>query len=471
MKEKPILSLEDAIRSAGLQNGMTVSFHHHLRNGDKVVNTVMETIANMGYRDICLAASGIFPCHAPLVPLMERGVITRVSTSTFNPGPVPKAISHGALRDRAVLMTHGGRPRAISQGELPIHVAFIAAPACDKEGNLSGAEGPSACGCLSYAYADAACADYVVAVTDHIVPSLSALSEIPGAQVDCIVKLEQIGDPGGIVSGSTKISDDPIRRSIAARAADLVEQTGYLRNGISLQTGASSIALAVAAEISEKMKRQHIRGSFGCGGIHGAMVQMLHDGLFEKLLDVQCFDLAAVNSAASDEQHITISASRYANPADPDCVVHQLDVVILGAAEIDLDFNVNVITGSDGIILGASGGHSDCAAGAKLAIVVSNLMKKNRCLVKKHVTTCTTPGSTIDVLVTDYGVAVNPRREDLLQKLSGFSLVSMQELLEQGAALGAAEDHPRFTSRIVADVQYRDGTVIDHVYQIEEGSE
>lgn len=50
-------------------------------------------------------------------------------------------------------------------------------------------------------------------------------------------------------------------------------------------------------------------------------------------------------------------------------------VVVLSALEIDTKFNVNVITGSDGIIRGASGGHSDTAAHARLAIIVAPLVR------------------------------------------------------------------------------------------------
>jgi citrate lyase subunit alpha/citrate CoA-transferase len=157
----------------------------------------------------------------------------------------------------------------------------------------------------------------------------------------------------------------------------------------------------------------------------------------------------------------------YGDPHSRGCMVDNLDVVILGATEIDLDFNVNVVTGSTGTIMGASGGHSDTAAGAKLTIVVSNLMKKTRCLVKRAVTTVTTPGETIDALVTEYGIAVNPRRTDLLERLSGsgLPLVSMESLLEKGYELGAQDDHPNLSGRIVAVVEYRDGTVIDTVRQ------
>ena len=93
---------------------------------------------------------------------------------------------------------------------------------------------------------------------------------------------------------------------------------------------------------------------------------MLEAGLFRALFDVQCFDLEAVASYRRNEAHQAMSASMYANPWNRGAVVDQLDVVVLGAAEVDLDFNVNVTTGSGGVIMGGSGGHSDTAAGAKL---------------------------------------------------------------------------------------------------------
>ena len=385
-ENKLCTSLDDIFDRVGLKDGMTLSFHHHLRNGDRVMNLVMEAAARRGVRNIHLAASGIFPCHEPLIPLMERGVITKITTSTFNPGPVPKAISAGVLQDPVTFQTHGGRPRAIQCGELHIDVAFIAAPTCDKMGNLNGTHGPSACGYLSYAYADAAYASYVVAVTDNLVDYPACPIEIGQDLVDFVLCVDCIGDPNGIVSGTTKITTDPVRLKIASDTVRLMDLAGYIRSGMSFQTGAGSTALAVAAELEKTMIHRGLVGSFGVGGIHAYFVHMLEEGIFQKLLDVQCFDLDAVQSAAKDPRHMCISGSMYANPYCKGCVVDMLDVVILGATEIDLDFNINVITGSDGTIMGASGGNSDCAAGAKLTIVVSNLMKKTRCMVKDHVT-------------------------------------------------------------------------------------
>lgn len=467
-ENKLLPSLTEAIRRSGLRSGMTVSFHHHLRNGDRVLNAVMAVIDSLGIRDLRLAASGIFPCHEPLVQLMERGVITQIVTDTFNPGSVARAISAGKLQKPAVLMTHGGRPRAIACGELHIDVAFLAAPTCDSAGNCNGTQGPSACGYLSYAYPDAQYADCVVAVTDHLVPYPACPVEIGEEQVDYVVQVDSIGDPGGIVSGSTRITDDPVRLHIAEDAARVIDAAGGIREGMSLQTGASGTALAVAERIRARMLSRGITGSFGLGGIHAYFVQMLEEGLLRALLDVQCFDREAIRSAAHNPAHMPISASRYADPWAKSCVVNQLDTVILGATEIDTDFNVNVITGSNGVILGASGGHSDCAAGAGLTVVVANLTRKQFCVVRKRVTTVTTPGESIDVFVCEHGVAVNPRRTDLFAPLAaaGLPLKTMDELRIIGESIAGEQCPANTDERIVAVVEYRDGSVIDLVRQV-----
>ena len=75
-------------------------------------------------------------------------------------------------------------------------------------------------------------------------------------------------------------------------------------------------------------------------------------------------------------------------------------MVILSALEIDTKFNVNVLTGSDGVIRGASGGHCDTASSA-------------------------------------YSITGKPKEI-------------------------------KFTDKLVAVVRYRDGSVIDTVYQVKE---
>lgn len=212
--------------------------------------------------------------------------------------------------------------------------------------------------------------------------------------------MESIGDPNGIVSGTTKITRDPVGLLMAMTAVDVIKASGLLKEGFSFQTGAGGASLAAAKYLKDVMLAEKIRGSFGLGGITGYMVDMLNEGCFESLLDVQCFDLKAVESIRSNPRHREISATHYASPGAGSAVTDSLDVVILGATQIDTDFNINVHTDSDGRIMGGSGGHSDTAAGAKLAMIIAPLSRARLPIVTDRVNCISTPGSTIDVLVT-----------------------------------------------------------------------
>jgi citrate lyase subunit alpha/citrate CoA-transferase len=459
-----------ALDACGVRDGATLSFHHHMRNGDHLLNLVLAEAAKRGLRDLTIAPSSIFPIHAPLVEHMRTGVVTGIYTA-YVAGPVAGAISAGLLRNPAVLQTHGGRARAIESGELPIDVAFIAAPTADDYGNLNGVDGPSACGPLGYAQVDVRSARRVVAVTDNLVPYPACPGEITQDLVDFVVAVPQIGDASQIVSGSTRVTEDPVGLQIAQTAAAVIDASGLLAGGFSFQTGAGGISLAVAKYVGQLMRDRHVQGSFAAGGITGQIVDMLEAGLFRTLFDVQCFDLRAVRSYRDNPAHQGMSASLYANPWNRGAVANRLDTMILGAAEVDLDFNVNVTTRSDGVLMGGSGGHADTACGAKLAIVTTRLKAGKYPKIVDSVTTVTTPGSTIDVVVTEAGVAVNPLREELaarlvaagvnvvpLARLHDLSQTDVSPMLGADAAAGQAK-------KIVALQQYRDGTVIDVLRQ------
>ena len=392
MKTKVVSSLQAAILQSELKDGMTVSFHHHLRNGDYVLNMVMEQIAALGIKDLTVNASSLFDTHAPLLDHIASGVVTTIQTDYMAAG-LGRAISQGAMENPVQFRTHGGRPRDISLGNTPIDVAFIAAPACDPMGNCSGKYGPSACGSLGYAMADARYAKHVVIITDNLVPYPLLDWSIPETDVDTVVTVDAIGDPKGIVSGTTRITRDPVGLVMASYAAQVIKHSGLLQDGFSFQTGAGGASLAAASFLKDIMLQEKIRGSFGLGGITGYMVDMLRAGCFESLMDVQCFDLAAVESIRTDPRHQEISAMHYASPASKSAVVDSLDVVILGATEVDTDFNVNVHTDSNGFIMGGSGGHSDTAAGAKLAMIIAPLFRARLPIVTEHVHCVSTPGS------------------------------------------------------------------------------
>ncbi len=462
---KIIKSYDELFNLLDLQNSITVSFHHHLRNGDYVLNNTMLKLAEYNIKDITLAASGVFPCHKPIVPLVNNGTISSIYCNYLN-GPVAEVVSNGALEGKLVMQTHGGRPRSIETGELVIDYAFIAVSAVDKLGNANGVDGKTVLGPIGYSISDSIYAKTTILVTDSIVDKLT-FKEIDSKNVDFVLLLDEIGNQNLIQSGTTTVTSNPVSLKIARDTIKVIEDAGYLKNGLSFQTGAGGTSLAVAKYLKEKMLDDSIKGSFASGGITGYIVEMLELGLFEELFDVQCFDLDAVASIKRNKNHHIMTASEYANP-DSNPIVDKLDIMILGATEIDLDFNVNVTTDSYGNIIGGSGGHSDTAAGSKLAIVVTNLVKARTPIVVDSVLTNTTPGSSIDILVTEYGVAVNPLRKDLMLKLSNsdLNIMPIQELRDIAKGLVGKESTSNRDGKLIGYVEYRDGSIIDKLYSV-----
>ena len=464
---KLVRSIREAIALSGLRDGMTVSFHHHLRNGDFVLNMVMEQIAALGIRDISVNASSLFDAHTPILEHIENHVVTGIGANYISAG-VGRAISRGIMERPVQFRTHGGRPSDISRGRTPIDVAFIAAPAADPMGNCSGKYGKSACGSLGYAFADAMYAKKVVVITDNLMPYPLQDFSISEDYVDFVVQVDAIGNPKGIVSGTTQITRDPVGLVMASHASKVIEASGLLKDGFSFQTGAGGASLAAAKFLKEIMLQKGIRGSFGLGGITGYMVDMLRSGCFRSLLDVQCFDLEAIESLRTDPRHREISAMQYASPSSRSAVVDSLDVVILGATEIDTDFNVNVHTDSNGYIMGGSGGHSDTAAGAKLSMIIAPMFRARMPIVTDRVKCISTPGSDIDVLVTQGGIAVNPKNAELTAKLkaAGLPVTDIHELKEKTEAItGKPASAPR-GDRVVAQVISRYGQLQDEIYSV-----
>jgi citrate lyase subunit alpha/citrate CoA-transferase len=467
VKGKLVKSLREAIELSGLKSGMTISFHHHLRNGDYVLNMVMEQAASMGIKDLTVNASSLFDIHMPLIDHIKNHVVKKIMTDYMSAG-IGKAISSGIMDEPVEFRTHGGRPSDIGLGRTPIDVAFIAAPVCDPMGNCSGKHGKSAFGSLGYAYPDAMFAKKVVVITDELIPYPLIDWSIPETYVDYVVTVDTIGDPKGIMSGTTRITRDPVSLIMASHAVQVIKHSGLLKDGFSYQTGAGGASLAVAKFLKDIMLRENIRGSFGLGGITGYLVDMLNEGCFESLLDVQCFDLKAVESIRTNPRHQEISAFHYASPSARSAAVDSLDVVILGATEIDTDFNVNVHTDSNGYIMGGSGGHSDTAAGAKLSIIIAPMFRARLPIVTDKVMCVSTPGRDIDVLVTQGGIAVNPRNADLRERLldAGIPVIDIHELKEKAEKITGVPTRLPKGDRPVANVIYRDGSLLDTIYNV-----
>lgn len=462
-------SLESTIRRSGLQDGMTISFHHAFRAGDLTLNLVMNAIAAMGFKNLRLASSSLSDCHSPLVEHIRNGVVSEIYTSGMR-GPLAEEVSRGLLAKPVQVHSHGGRVNLIESGELTIDVAFIGVPACDEFGNTNGFSGNACCGSLGYARVDAEYADCVVLLTEALVAYPHHPASITQDQVDLIVQVEQVGDADKIGADTTRMTSNPRELLIARRAADVIAGSGYFVNGFSLQTGTGGASLAVTRFLEDKMLRRNITAAFALGGITSTMVELHEKGLITKLLDVQSFDRQAAASLARNPRHIEISANQYANFSSKGASVDRLDVVVLSALEIDTGFNVNVLTGSDGVLRGASGGHCDTAVAARLSIIVAPLVRGRIPTLVNEVTTCVTPGSSVDILVTDHGIAVNPARPELAERLqqAGLPVVTIDWLYQRALILTGAPKPIQFTDRVVAVVRYRDGSVIDVVHQIQE---
>lgn len=467
-ESKLLKGLREAVIASGLKDGMTIATHHHLRNGDALLNSVVKEIDALGIKDIKIASSSIHPVHAELIPYIQKGVITAFECGVN--GLIGELASKGELKCPITVRTHGGRARSMVTGEVKVDVAFIAAPCCDIYGNMNGYYGPSACGSLGYAHLDAEYAGKVVAVTDNLQTYPVSPISIPQTLVDYVVEVETLGDPAKIVSTTTRITKDPVGLQIAKYAAEVIECAGLMKDGFSFQTGSGGTSLAVADNVRKKMLEKGIRGSFGSGGITGYFVKMLEDGLFDTLFDVQCFDLDAVKSIGRHINHQEISADMYANPFNSGCVVNMLDAVILGATEVDVNFNVNVNTESNGYLLHNTGGHSDTAAGAKLSIITAPSIRGRLPIIRDSVTTVTTPGETVDVIVTERGIAVNSGHEDLKKELLSRKLPvkDISDLRREIIGITGEPKSLEFEDDVIAVVEYRDGTIIDAVRRVKD---
>ncbi|MDR1965640.1 MAG: citrate lyase subunit alpha [Synergistaceae bacterium] len=468
-KSKVAESLEQAIKRSGLEDGMTISFHHHLRNGDAVIPMVLEALQAMGFRGLTFAPSSIPDAHDCVADYIMRGLIGRLYTSGVR-GKLGTLVSSGEAGIPVVIRSHGGRARAIEEGQIAIDVAFLAAPACDAMGNVSGSSGPSACGSLGYAMTDAMFAKHVIAITDNLVDyPVGRNISIPQHKVDQIVAVPSLGNPKKIATGAARITRNPVDLKIAKDTFRLMKASGAIAPGFSFQMGVGGASLAVSAYLEEYMKGKGIVGSFGLGGISGHMSRMLEQGLFKSLFDVQSFDSAVTDSVRNNPNHVEIDSSWYANPFNAGCLAHSLDCVILAALDVDVNFNVNVLTGNDGALRGASGGHCDAAAGAALSIVVLPSFRGGVCSIKDSVSNVTTPGETVDAIVTERGILINPLRKDLIERAISAKLpiVDINELKDKVERLTGKPEPPDVDEGdVVAVVEYRDGTLIDSVCRV-----
>jgi citrate lyase subunit alpha/citrate CoA-transferase len=463
---KVVGSLREALEKCGLRDGMTIGTHHHFRNGDFVANAVIDTLADMGVRDMVWAPSASFPCHAPMVRHLDSGVMHHIEGSMN--GPLGEYCSAGKMRGLGVLRSHGGRFQAIQDGELHIDLAVIAAPSADPFGNANGVSGANACGPLGFALADSLYADHVIVVTDNLVPFPCVPWQIQGQNVDFVVVQDRIGDPNQIVSGTTQVTRSPDRQLIADHIARFVAETGIMRDGFSFQAGAGGITLAFALYLKELMRKAGVKARFIRGGSTKYLVDMLQEGFTDYILDGQTFDLDGVRSMREDpKRHLDTSPFTSYNFHGKGNFASLLDCVVLGATEVDRAFNANVVTHSDGALLHGIGGWQNCLT-SKCTILAVPSFRDRIPVILDRVTTLCGPGELIDVVATERGIAINPRRQDLLEAARNCTVPirTIDEIADEVNRLtGGPPETPVLGDKVVAAIKWVDGTVIDSVRQ------
>ena len=287
--------------------------------------------------------------------------------------------------------------------------------------------------------------------------------------MDYVVVVDSVGDSSKIASGAIRDTKNPRDILLAQEAAKVIINSGYFKDGFSIQTGSGGASLAAVKYIRQSMMEQGIKASFALGGITAHMVKMHEEGLIERLIDVQSFDKVAAESLKNDAMHKEVAAYEYAAANEQGSATHWLDIVILSALEVDVNFNVNVLVGSDGIIRGAIGGHPDTAADSALSIIVCPLLRGRIPCVVDEVTTLITPGRTVDVVVTEYGVAVNPARPEIAERLreAGVKLVTLESLRDRALGIIGTPAPLPFGDKVVGVVMNRDGSVMDVIKNIE----
>lgn len=330
--------------------------------------------------------------------------------------------------------------------------------------------GDAVFGSLGYALMDAQYANKVVLLTDNIVDYPNTPASIKQDQVDYVVKVYKVGDPDKIGSDATRFTKDPKELKIAQMVNQVIVNSPYYKQGFSFQTGLGGAALAVTRYLRQSMIKDGITASFALGGITKPTTDLLEEGLVRKVMAVQDFDKGAAQSIANNKNQQEIDASWYADPHNKGAVVNNLDI-ILSALQIETDFNVNVMTDSDGIIRGAVGGHQDAAAGTKMTIITAPLVRGRNATVVPSVETIVTPGSSIDVLVTERGIAINPAREDLIdafKNVPGLNILDIHDLQKMAEKQVGVLKPLEYTDRTVALVEYRDGTIIDAIKEVKD---
>jgi citrate lyase subunit alpha/citrate CoA-transferase len=334
---------------------------------------------------------------------------------------------------------------------------------------VTGSKGKSACGLIGFSLADSEYADKVIVVTDNLIPFPCIPWQIQGNNVDYVVVIDSLGDSSKIVSGTTEITRSPDRLLIAQYVAQFIDESGIMKNGFSFQAGSGGTNLAFVLYLKERMKAKGVKARFVRGGSTKYLVQLLEEGLTDYILDGQTFDLEGVRSMSENPNHVNTSPFTSYNFHGKGNFASIVDTAVLGATEVDINFNGNVVTHSDGYLLHGIGGWQNCLY-SKCTILAVPSFRDRIPVIVDEVTTLCGPGELIDVVITERGIAINPLRQDLIDavKDSTLPIKPIQQIRDEVYDIcGGAPAKPKLNKdKVVAVVKWVDGTVLDSIYQV-----
>lgn len=464
-----------------IKDGGTISYPHYYRNGDLGLKRIVENLVWAGKKDVKIYGNAFFDNTDPwLIEAVRSGTVTGLYGNIYR--KIGEHVMKGKFLPWVTIgFSHGNRVRKLQTGEVHVDVAFAPVPAADIYGNASGITGKEdqLCGPLGLVSADSEHADYTCLLAGTVSEDFLAPFSLSMIHTDFVVPVESPGSASGIGSGTLdleKAGSSAFNVRVAENVTAVLKAAGVVKDGFNFQVG-SGAGLIVLDNIRKMLKAERKQANFAMGGVTSLHVDMLHEGTIRTLLHGQLFEPSpkVIDSLRRDPSHIEISAGYYASAANKENAVNALDMAVLSALEVDLDFNLNTVC-ANGRIIGGIGGGQDVAAGAGLTIIFLPLAAgkngKGFPKVVDKVYTRTTPGEVVDVVVTEEYAAVNPKsrskaKESIMERAEEFGckIISIEELHQK--SISRAREYGRIPERCETDekilhaVEWRDGTLLD----------
>ena len=466
-----------------IQDGDTISYPHYYRTGDCGLQLIVEKLREHKKKGIIIYGNAFFDnCDPWLFEAIQDGVIGGLYGNVYR--KIGEHLLKGELLPWVgVGYSHGNRVRKLQMGEVTVKVAFGPVPISDRYGNANGIFGKEEhlCGPIGLFSADAEYAEYVCLLAGTISNTVVMPTPLSMEQVDFVVPVESPGMNSGIGSGTLDIDharSNPFNASVADNITKVIKASGVIKDDFSFQVG-SGAGLLILENIRNILKEDKIRANFSIGGVTSLHVDMLDEGTLFQLMHGQLFEPNArmFDSMRNNPHHHQISTAYYASLFNKEAAVNLLDLAVLSALEVDLDFNLNTVC-ANGRIIGGIGGGQDVAAGADLTIIFLPLATgkdgKGFPKVVEKVYTRTTPGEVVDVVATEEYAVINPKSKssyvhNLRENASkfGVTLLTMEELVqkstEKAKSFGVLPQTTETSDEVLHVIEWRDGTLLDTI--------